>query len=245
MLATALLVAALHAYAQSGPPNPGGGGDPQPPPTEEELATAWAAYLAQLETNRLSVLPYLHRGITNASGGAVNSMQTFITDLTMAFSESEAFSWQSSAFDEALTWATAVGLPTVITGGDGPTAYLMNREGTVPTYVGTFDVASATTINTTNVWPGGATGFALTGTNTTISQWDEASPRLTHSEFTSRVVRLGGSTNINSHSTAVAGIMAAAGANTVFSNGVAIGPAAKGMSFAANVQAWSFVNGDV
>jgi hypothetical protein len=159
-----------------------------------------------------------------------------------AFSSSGAFSWQQSALDEALTWATAIGLPTRIQKPDGTWAYLVSRENDVPNYITTFDLASAITINTTNVWPGGSTGFNLTGTNTTISMWDEASPRLTHSEFASRVTELDGNTNLSDHSTAVAGVLAAAGANVIYSNGIPIGYAAKGMAYTAQIQARDFQN---
>ena len=98
-----------------------------------------------------------------------------------AFSSSGVFDWQQSATDEALTWATANGIPTELPliNGSSSSAILVSREGDVPNYLAPCDLAGAITINTTNVWPGGLTGFNLTGTNTTISQWDEASPRLT------------------------------------------------------------------
>jgi hypothetical protein len=72
-----------------------------------------------------------------------------------------------------------------------------------------------------------------------------ASPRLTHTEFGGRVSELDGDTNLADHSTAVAGMIAAAGANIIYSNGIPIGPAAKGMAYTANVQAWSYANGDL
>lgn len=217
-----------------------------PPPTQEELDAAYAAWLAKLSNNLASVSGWLHNGITNSDGSPVESIQTLTDNQTMSFSSSGTFSWQSSSLDEALTWATAVGIPTKINGGDAaPSAYLVGRENNVPIYLAPFDLAAAITIDTTNVWPGAPTGFSLTGTNTTVSQWDEGSPRLSHSEFGSRVARMDGTTNLSDHSTAVAGIIGAAGANIIYSNGVPIGYAAKGMAYTANVQTWSFLNGDL
>lgn len=50
---------------------------------------------------------------------------------------------------------------------------------------------------------------------------------------------LDGVTNLSHHSTAVAGMLAAAGLNLI-SNGVPLGPLAKGMAFEAQVQARDF-----
>ena len=202
----------------------------------------WAAVYSN---NLASVSQWLHSGITNSDGTPAGSMQSYVDLQATTFSTSGSFGWQSSAVDEALTWATANSLPTQISRPDGSSAVLVGREGNVPEYLMPYDLASAITENTTNVWPGGSTGFNLTGTNKIVGQWDEASPRLTHSEFTSRVTELDGDTNLSDHSTAVAGVLAAAGANIIISNGVAIGYAAKGMAYSAQVQAWSYQNGDL
>ena len=196
--------------------------------------------------NLASVSDWIHESINNADGTPADSFQNLMESqiTTFAATSDGTTSWQQSRRDEAMSWATAVGVPTSIQLIDGTTATLAGREDNVPFYLAPCDTAAATTINTTNVWPAGSTGFNLTGTNTTISQWDEASPRLTHSEFSSRVVELDGVATLSDHSTAVAGILAATGANIVFSNGVPLGTAAKGMSYQAQVQARDF-NGDL
>ena len=117
---------------------------------------------------------------------------------------------------------------------------LHHAVATVGTYLAPFDIAAAVTINTTNLWPGGSTGLNLNGTNTTISMWDEASPRLTHTEFGGRVATADGNTNLSDHSTAVAGELAGFGFN-VNSNGFIVTNAAKGMSYSAQVQARDFI----
>jgi len=104
-------------------------------------------------------------------------MQNLMDTQAVTFAASGAFSYQASARDEAFNWADYNGIPKIISEEDSKAAYLVSREGDVPNYLVPFDVAAAITINTTNVWPGGSTGFNLTGTNTAVSMWDEASPR--------------------------------------------------------------------
>jgi hypothetical protein len=150
--------------------------------------------------------------------------------------------WQGSALDSALTWAWANGLPTEIPlAGDMDTkAYLISiDEG--PLYVMPYNVDAAQTIGTDKVWPGGPAGLSLNGTNRTMFMWDEGRPRLTHSEFTSRISALPLNTALNKHATAVAGTLLAGGVNDISSNLVNIGKAAKGMSFAALAMAGSFL----
>ena len=220
---------------------------PLPPPDTNNYdggtntPTDWGAIYSN---NLASVSQWLHDGITNDDGTPVSSIQDYVDFQANTFSTTAdaTASWQQSARDEALTWATANGIPTELSSSSGSTAILVSREGNVPNYLAPCDTASAITISTTNVWPGGSTGFNLTGTNTIISQWDEASPRLTHSEFGGRVTELDGDTILSDHSTAVAGILAAAGANIIYSNGIPIGTAAKGMAYSAQVQARNYIS---
>ena len=202
-------------------------------------------YAAYYSNNLASVSEWLHDGINNPDGTPSASIQELMDLQANTTSSSAAFSWQQSARDEAMTWATAKGIPIQLSIDGGLGAVLVSREGNVPNYMSACDMAAAITINTTNLWPGGVTGFNLTGTNTTISQWDEASPRLTHSELNGRVTELDGVTTLSDHSTAVAGILAATGANIIYSNSIPIGTAAKGMAYTAHVQARSYNSGDL
>lgn len=238
IMAGALVLAlTTNVLAQAPPPYTG---STNPPPTPAQIAAQHAALLVYYSNNLVSVSAWLHDDIKNADGSPADSFQNLMDLQATAYSSSGAFSWQASVRDEALAWANFNGIPDQISGPNGTTAYLVGREGNVPNYLVAFDIASAVTVNTTNVWPGGSTGFSLTGTNTVISQWDEASPRLSHSEFGSRVTDLDGSTNLSDHSTAVAGIMMGVG-NNIFSNSVPIGPAGKGMAYQAQVQARDFL----
>ncbi len=195
-----------------------------------------AAQAASFAVVMEEVSPWLHAPIKMPDGTPADSFQTLMDTQAMDFSANAdaVIQDQQTAKEAALTWAAAHDLPTRIPLANGSSAYLMNIEDGVPNYVGPFDVAAGVTISATNLWPGGPTGFNLDGTNTTISMWDEASPRLTHLEFGARVTMLDGVTNRSDHSTAVAGMLAGNGAG-IF--------AARGSAYAALVQARDF-NGD-
>lgn len=88
-------------------------------------------------------------------------------------------------------------------------------------YYGTDNINAARTTRVDQLWPGGRTGFDLTGLNTfSMAVWDGGPVRDTHVEFGGRVVVQNGGTPAN-HATHVAGTMAAAGVN----------PNAKGASY--------------
>jgi hypothetical protein len=102
-----------------------------------------------------------------------------------------------------------------------------------PMYYRTANLIAAQTVSTDEVWPGGATGYNLTGAGTTHYQfavWDGGGVLLTHQEFGGRVIQVDGPIATHYHSTHVAGTMAAAGVN----------PGAKGMSYQANLNAYDW-----
>jgi hypothetical protein len=216
-------------YGQLDPPDPG----TNAPLTEEQIAAAHAAWLAALSNNLASVSGWLHDGYALPDGTAAD-FQTIMDTSAADYAAGMPGDWQGSALDSALTWALAVGAPTEIplAGEMDAKAYLVSIDE-FPLYVMPCNVDAAKTISTDKVWPGGTAGLNLNGTNRTIFMWDEGQPRLTHSEFTSRVSALPGNTTLNKHSTSVAGTLVAGGVNTITSNGVPIGPEAKGMSFAS------------
>ncbi len=183
------------------------------------------------------ISPWLHESIKMPDGTPAESFQSLMDTQALDFSATadSVIAQQQAARDEAIAWGETNGWPAVIGGSETSGAYLVGREGDMPDYLAPHDLAAAVTISTTNIWPGGPTGFNLTGTNRAISMWDEGSPRLTHQEFGSRVSELDGVTALSHHSTAVAGMLAAAGLNLT-----GLGPAAKGMAYEAQVQARDF-----
>ena len=214
-----------------------------PPPTEEQLEAARLAWLAKLSNNLASVSEWLHDGYALPDGTPAD-FQTVMDQKATDFSASvgDMAAAQQSALAAAWTWAINAGVPTMVTNADGICiAALMDIADGVPLYNVGLAVELAQTIATDKIWPGGSTGYSLNGTNRTISMWDQGSPRLTHQEFVpSLVTELDGNTNIDNHSTAVAGVLAGGGYSDVYigtppNNLTNIGRAGKGMSCAANV----------
>ena len=205
-----------------------------------QQAAIEAGQRAVYSNNLVSVSRWLHNSVANSDGTPAESMQSLMDTQAMDFSANAdaIIQQQQAALDDAVAWGATNGWPAVIGGEDGPRGYLVSRDENGPQYLMPFGLAEAVTVSTTNVWPGGPTGFNLTGTNVTISMWDEASPRLTHIELNPRVTELDGNTTNSYHSTAVAAILAAAGAALFYdTNNNPLGPLAKGMAFAAQVQA--------
>lgn len=232
----ALTLALIHnALAQPTPPPgtnaPSGGG------------TNTFNSAAYYSNNLASVSQWLHDGYTLPDGTPAD-FQTIMNQSAQDYATAAAQNdWHQSARDSAMTWAFNVGAPTKLNLPDGSVAQLISIDENVPLYVMPCNVEAAQTIETTNVWPGGSAGLSLNGTNQTIFMWDEGQPRLSHTEFTSRVSMIDASTvNLSSHSTAVAGTLIAGGVNNILSNTIPIGNVAKGMSFSGLVQAGSFTN---
>lgn len=109
----------------------------------------------------------------------------------------------------------------------GYTAVLVGVDDAgLPLYLATENnIASAATINTNRLWPGGITGLNLSGSSNSVKDklavWDGGKVQDNHVELVGRVVQRDGSPSISDHSTHVAGTLMASGVN----------PLAKGMSF--------------
>jgi subtilisin family serine protease len=111
------------------------------------------------------------------------------------------------------------------------------QDGRLPVYYVLDNLIAAKTISTDRLWPGGGSGYNLTGSATTGNQlalWDGGGVLLTHQELIGRVVQMDTPSGTLEHSTHVAGTMIAAGIN---SN-------AKGMSYEARLSAYDFSDGD-
>lgn len=95
------------------------------------------------------------------------------------------------------------------------TAIVAVENGVPRAYV-TCNATAADTISTDELWPGGSTGFGLTGTNVPIGLWDGGDVRISHREFSTNGVRVADidGTSIygtDNHATHVAGTLAAYG----------------------------------
>ncbi|MBT8054136.1 MAG: S8 family serine peptidase [Gammaproteobacteria bacterium] len=101
-----------------------------------------------------------------------------------------------------------------------------------PVFYITNNVDAADTISTDEVWPGGSAGLNLDGSGMTIGEWDGGAVFPDHPDFTGRLTQVDGATAISGHSTHVAGTLAGAG-DWLY-------PDSRGMSFAAQLQAWDW-----
>ena len=117
-----------------------------------------------------------------------------------------------------------INLPQTFFGTDGTLYYFdhTNVDGSAGIKM-TYGLESDETVSAQKLWPGGSSGYSLTGTNVLMAQWDGGDVLTNHQEFTNghRVFLLDGPTvgvGVQDHPTHVAGIMAAYGVN-----GTAIG----------------------
>jgi hypothetical protein len=132
---------------------------------------------------------------------------------------------------EAMRLADSLGLP-IRYESDGRTVELMFFENGMPVYNTTFNAGGAAFINSDKVYPGGIAGLNLSGSGQTLGIWDGGRTRVEHQEFGGRATQMDGAPTNNYHATHVAGTMIASG----------VIPGAKGMSYAASLNAydWDF-----
>ncbi|OQX76224.1 MAG: hypothetical protein B6D61_09100, partial [Bacteroidetes bacterium 4484_249] len=130
----------------------------------------------------------------------------------------------------ALEFARQNDIPIFIE-ADGVFMELMFIDGDgQPQYYQTENSASAITIATNKVHPGGGYGFNLDGSGMTVNVWDGGAVRPTHQEFDNRVNQVDGVTITNYHATHVGGTLIASG----------VQPNSKGMAPAANLDAYDW-----
>jgi hypothetical protein len=99
-----------------------------------------------------------------------------------------------------------------------------------PVFYITENADAADTVSADEVWPGGSSGLNLDGAGMTVGEWDEAAVQATHADFTGRVTQMDGVVTESFHATHVAGTLIGAG----------LDPAAKGMAYAASLNAWDW-----
>lgn len=157
---------------------------------------------------------------------------------SLAARTSELFERQRAEKRAALDAARAGNLPIRVEQKDGSVTELMAVRDGHPVYYTTYNIKSADTIGTDEIWPSGSLGLSLSGTNRMVGMWDGNAVRTTHVEFVSggicRLSRGDNYTNFieNPHPTQVAGTLVAGGVNTN----------ARGMSFESHLLTyeWTF-----
>ena len=126
--------------------------------------------------------------------------------------------------------AKALNIPITMSNENG-TAMLMGfAKNGMPLYYTTYNSASAATISTNRLYPGGSAGLSLTGAGVTLGEWDGGGVRTTHQELTGRVTQMDVPAGLIDHATHVAGTMIASGVDA----------SAKGMSYAASLNAYDW-----
>jgi len=212
-----------NVYAQAVPPDPGGTNDP---PTPEELAAQYAALVAAQQADYTNnYAPWIIPMIIGDGSPPVTS-EAFQTQaaadlLTLSTNIGEMEAEQHAAVSNLLLETTPMPQTWTDTNGN---VYFFDHEfenGSAGIKV-THNLESAQTVSAQKLWPGGSSGFSLTGTNVLLAQWDGGDVRTNHQEFTNgfRADLFHGQTGYGSqdHPTHVGGTMSAYGVN-----GAAIG----------------------
>ncbi len=101
-----------------------------------------------------------------------------------------------------------------------------------PIYYQTYNLFGAQSLNTHNLWTGGATELNLDGQGITLNVWDGGSIRHTHQELQGRTTQMDTDGYMNGHATHVAGTMVSAG----------LVPTAKGMAPQAELHSYTFAD---
>jgi len=104
--------------------------------------------------------------------------------------------------------------------------------GIGPVFYITNNVDAADTISTDEVWTGGSAGLNLDGAGMTVAEWDGGAVYSDHPDFAGRLTQVDGATEVSGHSTHVAGTLAGEGGWLL--------PEARGMAYAANLDAYDW-----
>ena len=104
--------------------------------------------------------------------------------------------------------------------------------GAGPVFYVTNNVDAADTVSTDELWPGGSAGLSLDGSGMTVGEWDGGAVLADHPDLYGRVTQVDGTTAISDHATHVAG--------TLIGAGVALLPQARGMAYAAHLDAYDW-----
>lgn len=132
---------------------------------------------------------------------------------------------------EAVRVAGEKGWPIRTVDENGRVTELMRLDKNgMPMYYTTSNAEGAAQIKSSELYTGGGAGLNLSGAGQTLGIWDEGAVRKTHCELINRVTQKDGVTKLSNHSTHVAGTLIASGVN----------PAAKGMSYKANLDAYDW-----
>ncbi len=104
--------------------------------------------------------------------------------------------------------------------------------GIGPVFYITNNVDAADSVSTDEVWPGGSAGLNLDGSGMVVGEWDGGAVFADHPDFAGRLTQVDGATEVSNHSTHVAG--------TLIGAGDWLEPRARGMAYAAHLDAYDW-----
>jgi hypothetical protein len=198
---------------------------------EEQQAAQEAAWAK----NREAFAPWLHQDIRATDGKTLTlpDRHALETAGLSALSEDLAILAEQNR-QLVAEFLTTSGFDPFTRLDDGGVSAIVRVENGLPRAVATCNLLAADTVGTDELWPGGNTGFNLTGTNIAVGLFDGGDVRITHREFSTNGVRVmdidGPSAyGTNVHATHVSGTLAAYGVTNR-----ARGMAHRGRVFAAD-----------
>lgn len=205
----------------------------------EEDATALAAEPAehtQTRTKQEQMRQWLNPGVHTADGEPSSLAQIQETRRQRLWVKSTLTrKVHEREMEEARSWVKQFGFAEQGKTEDGQVLGLIGIQNGIPRYNITYNAVAADTISVDELWPGGSSGLSITGSNTVMGIWDGGDVLTNHYEFVSgansRAKDMDGisSLPVDSHPTAVAGTMTAAGIG--YAN-------AKGMAYRAEL--WTY-----
>ncbi len=163
------------------------------------------------------------------TAGSLHAQTALQKQNLLDFAKQQSAEWKAKK-ELAVKIATEKGYPLTVQFDDNSFAELQEIRNGMPLYFITMNSNAALTLSNDKVWPGGSTGYNLTGNGVTLGEWDGGGVLTTHQELTGRVTQGDSPSSTNSHSTHVAGTMIATGVTA----------AAKGMAYQANLRAFDW-----
>ncbi len=153
---------------------------------------------------------------------AVDRLRTLEVECDRAFAHERAL---------AVQWALENDVPLREVLPDGRITEIVSVTGNCPSVLTTFNATAADSISADEVYSGGSAGLALNGAGVVLHEWDGGGVRTSHVELIGAVTWADDTfTGDSSHSTHVAGTMV----------GLGVSASARGMAFAATVDAYDW-----
>jgi len=187
-----------------------------------------------LQTLRLSItLSLWFGGVASLYAQMPAQRQTEVNELRQLSQRLLLLQQQEKAAAESLAARLGWPIRRRLAGGGVFEIQALGSNGQ-PVYCITNNLNAAKTISADKLWPGGASGFNLSGVGIKLGIWDGGKVLPTHQELSGRVTQRDAVTRLEDHATHVSG--------TMIGKGVDAG--AKGMAFEALLDAYDFNSDD-